>query len=56
MNDLKVGDVVRLKSGGIKMTVYYVGTETIAVMYYNESTNSIEKVQQMEPLAFELAS
>jgi uncharacterized protein YodC (DUF2158 family) len=41
-NDFKTGDVVELKSGSMKMTIWFVNTDGIAfVYYYNPETKLI---------------
>lgn len=54
-NQFKIGDVVQLKSGSVKMTVYYIDNNSMAVMYFNHLTNSFVTVRDLTPSIFDLA-
>lgn len=51
-NDLKVGDVVKLRSGGPDMTVTEVHDSIIDVCYYNKITGEFVLWQEFDHRAF----
>ncbi|WP_353159272.1 DUF2158 domain-containing protein [Myroides odoratus] len=55
MEKFKTGDVVQLKSGSPKMTIYFVGSVTVSVMYFDNLKNEIIKERDIDPLALKLA-
>jgi len=52
-NQLKVGDVVKLNSGSIHMTVSYINSEgMVEVTWFNSLTNTLEFKGSMNPETF----
>nr|WP_281722858.1 DUF2158 domain-containing protein [Nitrosomonas nitrosa] len=48
--ELKKGDVVRLKSGGPKMTIKFIEGETVACVWFNEKNQKQEAAFEAEML------
>ncbi|MCP1996500.1 DUF2158 domain-containing protein [Flavobacterium sp. HSC-61S13] len=45
--DIKLGDIVVLKSGGPKMTIESIKGDQVNVVYYNEEKKIFEKLRLM---------
>ena len=52
----EIGNVVKLKSNSMEMTVSYVGATTITCCYFNHDTKKIEHTVEMSSKCFTLVS
>jgi uncharacterized protein YodC (DUF2158 family) len=56
MTQFKIGDIVRLKSGGPAMTINRVHPNSVTCIYYNEQTNVFEFLLDVMPECLEIST